>query len=451
MTRQGNRRMLAAIAGTCFVAAGLYLAFEDVARDPVPPADVIGMARWIAVHPADWLTASVLLDRSLDTSVPRRFELWRAAHTLATRLAPARSNAAAATVRSGLFHWYELEEPDRQRVLEAVVPLLRDPVTFDQLAGPLWTLTRDFALLRRANPGTPVTLGQLRDMAITNGLFDDYRALREEVRRARIAAFEAKAGPPDLYSLLPPPIRVADEPLLLRILAALRQRPLESFHNVEGLADYAIRHNLRPLDGTSPAIHSNVVPLPLRARLALALGITHAAKEIEAAHGMAGGREWTLYFLEAARAAARAGDAAGAQTYLTRAGLGTVDVEAPVLAAAAEIAPPDQATQSRKVLASRFGRAREWSGRCGTDICTAATAYVWGGGQTSIDVRAVQSDDVAPYVEVFVDDALVAEGAVADQKTFELPLSEGVLHTVEVRLANPLTRNRVQRRVAFSS
>lgn len=449
MTRAANRRLLIAIAATCIVAAALYVTFEDVARDPVPPDDVAGMARWIAVHPGDWLTASILVDRSLDTSLPRRFELWRAAHTLATHLAPARRNAAAAAVRSGLFHWYELEEPDRRRVLESAVPLLRDKATFRELAGPLWLLTRDLALLRRANPGTPEALGQLRELAIANGLFDDYRGLRDDVRRARLAALEADPDAPDLYALLPRPIQVADEPLVLRILAKLRQHPLESFGEAPAMIDYAIRHELRPLDGLRTAVHSNELAPALRARLALALGMTEAAKQLEAANAVNGSRDWVPYFLDAARASARAGDSAGAQAYLARTGAANSD--AAMLAAAAEIGPADQAARARSTLAASHGQPRDWTGTCGNDICSSASAYVWGGGKTSLAVHAVQSDEVAPYVEILVDDLLVAEGPVGDQRTFEVLLGDAKLHQVEVRLANPLTRNRVQRRVALSS
>lgn len=446
MTRRANRLLLAATAAFGFLGLAAYLAFEDVARDPVPPDDAPGLVRWLAVHPADWLAASALADRALDSSLERRIDIWRAAHTIASRLSPARPNAAAAFVRSGLFHWYELDEADRHRVLEAVKPLLRDEATFRQLAVPLWILTRDFALLRQSNPGTPEALGRLRELAITNGLFGDYRALREQIRRARFEAFAANPAVNDFYMLLPRPMEAADEPYLRRILAALHAHPVEPTPNVAPLIEYALRHRLQPLDGLAAAVHSDALAPPLRARLALALGNSEAAKEIELEHAVIAAPEWSQYFLDAARFAASGGDRATAHAYLSRAGSAMADAR--VFDAMADISGEER---YRNELASRFGRPHGWSGLCGTDVCTSASSWVRGGGQLRMTIAAVQSDEVAPYVEILVDDALAAEGPVAGAATFEVPLGEMKLHRIDVRIANPLTRNRVQRRVALSS
>jgi len=379
MTRRTHRILLTTILTASLVAIAFYAAFEDViVRDPVPPDDPGGMVRWLGAHPADWLTASVLTDRALDSSLPRRFEVWRAAHALATRLAPERPNGTAAFVRSGLFHWYELGDGDRRLVLDATPPLLRDDATFQQLAIPLWMLTRNFALLRRANPGTPVALGKLRDLAITNGLFDDYRAMREEVRAARLRRFEANPTTDDWWGLLPRPIEVADEPLIRRILVELRAHPIGSSPPAPFI-DYVLRHHLTPLEGLAPAVGFEDLPLPLRARLAHALGPDRTTAPAEEPH------------------------------------------------------------------------AEGWTGLCGTDICNAASIEINAGGRLPLELHNVQSDEVPPYAEILVDDALVAEGPVVEKATFDIPLGETGLHKVDVRIANPMTRNRIQRRVALSS
>ncbi|HEV3486116.1 MAG TPA: hypothetical protein VG106_11960, partial [Vicinamibacterales bacterium] len=67
----------------------------------------------------------------------------------------------------------------------------------------------------------------------------------------------------------------------------------------------------------------------------------------------------------------------------------------------------------------------------------------------AFDASVVQSDQTPPYLEFYVDDALVAEGAVADQRRFVLPAADGE-HRVEVRLVNSRMRNGTQRRVRLS-
>lgn len=388
MTRQTANRILAVIFGMSFVTLAAYLAFEDVARDPVIPSDVNGLARWIGAHPADWLAASALTDRALDSPLERRVDVWRRAHALASRLAPLQPNAGAAFVRSGLFHWYELEEADRRRVLDASKPLLRDPDTFRELATPLWLLTRDLAFLRGTNPGTVQALSQLRDLAITHGSFEDYRELREEVRRARFAEFGANPVVTSLYHQLPRPIDAADEPLIRRVLQSLKAKPLESLHDSAPLIEYVLDHRLTPVEGLAPAVHFADLRPELRARLARALGMEVTAREIEVRHGVLPAPE-----------------------------------------------PP----------------LGQWTGTCGTnEVCTSAFRSVRGGGTATIRIRNVQSDEVAPYVEIYLDDALRAEGAVRDDATFAIRLGDEGLHEIEVRLANPFTRNRIQRRVALS-
>jgi hypothetical protein len=70
------------------------------------------------------------------------------------------------------------------------------------------------------------------------------------------------------------------------------------------------------------------------------------------------------------------------------------------------------------------------------------------GESLRVTLTTEQSDETPPYVELYVDDALRAEGPVNDARAFTVPATRG-LHRVELRVANPQTRNGVQRRLAI--
>ena len=376
------------------VLAGLLVAFlasPGLARDPKRPAGVAGLARWIAAHPADWLAASAIADEALDSGLPRRFELWRAAYEHGSLLAPHRRNASAAFFRSGLMHWYELGPADRRLVLDHGAPLLRDPALFYALHRPLWQLTRDLGYLRRNAPRSESALAPLKDIAAANGLFDDYRQLREQIRQERLAAFQARrstAPMRELLALMPQRIETADEPLVRGLLEELDRRSFELREidgRIEPVAAYALAHGVQPLAGLKPLLdeHGRLSDRT-RARLARALGDPAEALRIEA-------------------------------------------------------------------LAGRVPEPKPgvWEGTCGRDeVCgTARTVH---DGPLRIRVSVVQSDQVPPYVEIYTDDALVAEGAVTDERVFDVNAPPG-RHRTEVRLANPRTKNLIQRRVRLSS
>jgi hypothetical protein len=384
------------------------------------PNDLGGLARHLAGHPTDAVAAANVTERALDAPVAQRLALWHAANDLARRLAPYRTYAQTAFARSGVFHWLELSDADRNDVLASIGPLLSDPSAFQELYKPVWELTGDLALLRRYAPHTENALSLLVTLAITNGRFDDYRALREEARAARDErlASERNAMPAaQLLQSLRPPFRTADEPAIVAALTELHRRPIdEDPHAAEALnalIDYAVAHKLEPLDGIEavtriPGSASDAQ----RARLALALDLPERAADIELATANDRAPEWRRYFVERAAFAERRGDPRGAAAYRTKA----------LVAAAGE---------------------GTWSGVCGgSDICTSAHTQL--DGPKSLAVEMVQSDEVPPYVELFVDDALVDEGPVAPRRTFTIRAG---VHRVELQLANPMTRNRIQRRV----
>jgi hypothetical protein len=426
MTRTMRQTMLASVAASSALLLLLFLANTDLTRDPVRPDDLDGLAAWLAHHPSDWLAASAITDHSLDSALPlqRRVALWRGSHILAVYLAPLRTNPTAGFVRAGLFHWYELGPADRQAVLETAAPLLRDPSIFSALHRPLWELTHDLRYLRRSAPQTIRALAMLRELAIAGGDFAEYRELRAAMRDRRMRDFQAKratASVAELIDILPRPITDSDEPLVHAILAEIDRRPFDvqtMGGRVEELALYAIRHDVKPLTALAPLVDRvGTLTNPTRARLAMALGDRDGAMRIELTTAMVSA-EWIPYLLDRAAFEERNGQPALAARYRLRA---TV-AEAPAM--------------------------NVWTDTCGSaELCSTASRIH--DGPLQFRASVAQSDAIPPYVEVYLDDVLVMEGEIRDEKTFAVDATPGP-HRTEVRLINRTMRNGTQRRVRLS-
>lgn len=427
MTRVVRRMLLMSAAASSALLLLLFLANLHLTRDPVRPDSLDGLTAWIAHHPADWLAASAITDRSLDSALPlqRRVALWRSSHILAVYLAPLRTNPTAGFVRAGLFHWYELGTADRKAVLEAAAPLLRDPAIFTALHRPLWELTRDLRYLRRSGPQTLNALSMLRELAIASGDFAEYRSLRAAMRDRRMADFQAKratATIAELIDILPRPITDSDEPLVRAILAEIDRRPFDVHTmggRVEELALYAIRHDVKPLTALAPFVdRAGSLTNPTRARLALALGDRDGAMRVELTTAMVNAAEWVPYLLERAAFEERNGQPALAARYRLRA---TV-ADGPA--------------------------ANAWTNTCGgAELCS--SVFRIHDGPLQFKASVAQSDEIPPYVEVYLDDVLVMEGEVRGEKTFAVDAAPGP-HQTEVRLVNRTVRNGTQRRVRLS-
>lgn len=432
MTRLMRQTLLTSIAAASALLLLLFLANRELTRDPVRPDDLGELAAWLSHHPADWLAASAITDRSLDSALPlgRRVALWRSSHMLAAHLAPLRTNPTAGFVRAGLFHWYELGAAERRAVLAAAAPLLRDPAIFAALHRPLWELTHDLGYLQRSAPPTINALSMLRELAVSSGNFDAYRNLRAAMREGRMNEFRAKRSTvtvAELMAILPQPITESDEPLVRAILEEIDRRPfdLQTFDlqnrggRVEELALYAIRHDVKPLTALAPLIeHVGKLTNPTRARLALALGDRNAAMRVELTTGMVNAAEWGPYLLERASFEEREGQPALAARYRLRA-----------------------------TVADRPA-VNVWTNVCGVaELCS--SVFRIHDGPLHFRASVVQSDQIAPYLEVYLDDKLVMEGEVRDGKTFAVDAAPGP-HRTEVRLVNRTMRNGAQRRVRLS-
>jgi hypothetical protein len=427
MTRAMRQTLLSSIAAASALLLLLFLANPDLTRDPLRPGDLGELATWLSRHPADWLAASAITDRSLDSALPlaRRVALWRSSHMLAAHLAPLRKNPTAGFVRAGLFHWYELGAAERRSILAAAAPLLRDPAIFAALHRPLWELTRDLGYLQRSAPPTINALWMLRELAVASGNFDAYRNLRTALRDGRMNEFRAKratATVAELIDILPQPITESDEPLVRAILEEIDRRPFDlqtMGGRVEELALYAIRHDVQPLKALGPLIdHVDKLTNPTRARLALALGDRNAAMRVELTTALVSAAEWVPYFLDRAAFEEKNGQPALAARYRLRA---TV-ADQPV--------------------------SNVWMNTCGAnELC--ATASRIHDGPLKFRASVSQSDEIPPYIEVYLDDVLVMEGEVREVKPIAVDAAPGP-HRTEVRLVNRTMRNGTQRRVRLS-
>ena len=427
MTRAVRQTLFISVAVSSALMLVLFRINVDLTHEPKESANFEELVTRLSHHPADWLAASAVTDRSLDSALPlpQRVALWRSSHALAAHLAPRFTNPTVGFVRAGLFHWYELGPTDRQAVLDAAAPLLRDPVVFTTLHRPLWELTRNLGYLRRSAPRSLNALWMLRDLAIASGNFAEYRQLRAELRDERMNEFrkkQATATVAELIDILPQTITDSDEPLVQAVLEEMDRRPFDlqaMGGRVEELALYAIRHDVKPLTALAPLVdRTGKLSNPTRARLALALGDRDAAMRVELTSSIANAPEWIPYHLERAAFEEKNGQPALAALYRTRATVAD--------------APAENA----------------WTNLCGVaELCNSVFRIHHGPLQFRLSIA--QSDEIPPYVEIYLDDVLVAEGEVRDGKTFSVDAAPGS-HRTEVRLVNRTTRNGIQRRVRLS-
>jgi hypothetical protein len=397
MSTRGGKLFLIGAAVTMLTAAAAFeLRPPEIGSPPLPGTPLALSAR-VAKHPADWEAATVLAEVALDARTENRLQLWHAAYDHAAALAPGLPGPPNSFARAAFFHWGELSPKDQQEALAAYAPLLKDPLTFARMAGPLFELTGDLSMLERAQPHTEYSVGVLLDLALPNGRFDDYRKLRGELQQLRIAYFNARvhvAAPGDLIAHFPDPPYFSDsEPLIAAVLAELHRRPLDEMPArpavIDGVVDYALRHGLEPLDGLEIVTRkTGAASDQTRIRLARKLGLVNLARQIE---------------------------------------VGANDPRRPQLAAS------------------------DWQGLCGNDICNRGWRTIEAGHAISLTIETAQTDDVSAYAEIYVDDDLRGEGEIGARRDFILPVGNPGTHRVEVVLANPRMRSGASRRLHVAS
>jgi len=391
-----ERLFLIIVAVVMVGAAATFRLAPPEIGETRPAGDPTVLAARVANHPSDWEAASALTEVALDARVNERVALWRAAYAHAARLAPERTDPPNAFARAAFFHWQELSDKDRRDALNAFAPLLRRPGTFGRMVRSIFELTGNLNLLRAFHPPTEEATRTLIALALPNGLFADYRALRAELAQQRLAAFSIRknsATPEELIAEFPPPPYRADsEPLIVALLQELHRRQVSDTTmnqtTVDGIVDYALRHDLAPLDGLEGIARSNSATSPdVRLRLAQKLGLVQLVRQLKA----------------------------------------TSDPRR---------VPPVETV---------------WQGLCGPDVCSRAWRMVDAQHGVGLDLVTVSSDNVPPYVEIYADDALRAEGEVAPTQQFVAPVGNAGAHRIEILLVNPVTRNSGARRVRIDS
>lgn len=463
MTRFGRRSLLVITAAISAGLLAFFLTHPEIARDPVSPKDLDALARWLAEHPADAIAASQISDLALDSNVERRRDLWRTSYAQASHLSPLRTNAAAGFVRAGLFHWYELDDVDRQRVLDVAAPLMKRPRFFERLYMPIWNLTRNFAYLRRVAPDTPNALSGLHLLAVSRGLFPEYRELRQTIKRRTLAEVESvrrtDAPPSEWLRYVPQTLDSGDVPLAKAILEELHRRPFapeQVDHRLDAIVTLALDHKFGPLQAVESLLDTRGSLRDVtRARTALALDNRALAKRVEITSEVPGSAEWLPYHLERALYEARHGDAAAAESQLREAELigRTPATAATKLEIARLLNDRTLLAAAQHELATFGSQPILWTTACAAgELCDFARTqrYVADPNATlSIPLTVAQGDEIPPYVEIYVNDVLVAEGEVRVARTFELKPGAGV-KTIDLRLVNRMTRNGIQRRVRLS-
>ena len=392
---RGARLFLIAITVTMAGAALLFFQWRPEIGSAPLPSDAPALASRVGRHPTDWEAATLLTEVSLDSPSDKRVLLWRAAYDHASRLAPSRPGPANSFARAAFFHWQELSPKERQDALNAYAPLLEDPFRFARMAQPLFELTGDLSMLERARPHSDYATGIVISLALSNGFFEDYRKLRVDLQRERLDDFAARAktsSPADLIIHFPdPPYRADSEPLIVALLDALHRRPLDEVPGkpaiIDAVVDYALRHNLEPLDGFELITHrQGAASDATRIRLARKLGENNVASQIE---------------------------------------LNADPRRVPVIES-------------------------EWQGLCDKEVCHYAWRNIDANHAVALNIETVETDNVPAYAEVYVDDVLRGEGEVGARRDFIVPVGNPGTHRIEVALANPTTRNGTFRRLRIS-
>lgn len=466
-----SQRVVTAVwtAGALFALALLAYAVASRTRAASQlPASRNQLAIELTRAPANWQLARDITARALDEGVTHRIALWRAAYRMLAARNPQWGPARVDFVKAGLFHWNELSAGDRRDILEAAGHLLADEDSFFSYYRPLWEVTRDMDFLRAHRPRSVRATRALLDIAARNGEFDDYRALRDELTNEHRFEFARRvAGRASAEQFLIEAVAIdkhaRNDAVLEMYLERLGEFPPNRLHVMPNAlaetVDYAIRHQL-PYEAFFSFVDDESLPLPLRARIALANGEKVRADRIEQTAGSTRTAEWTAYHVDRIYADLRDGRVEDAAARFGR--IAAQDQKhARVLAAreALERVSRDAAGLAavRSELSVLYDPStldpRRWSRLCGGALCTEASAFAWVSEAVDAPLRvaSTSADRVAPYLELYDNDRLVFEGALEPQQTIAVRLQTPGLHELRARLVNSRTRNLEPRSITILS
>jgi hypothetical protein len=394
--RKGSGLLISAAVALCAAAITFCIKPPEFAWTPVP-ADPKQLARRIAHHPDDWHASTALAEGALDMRAENRVAVWQAAYEHASLLAPERPEPGNAFAKAAFFHWAELSPKQQHDALTAFAPVMRNPDSFRRMAKPIYELMGELSYLEAVHPPTVNAVETLIWLALPNGFFADYRRLRGELQQRRLDDFNGyrqSVTPSELLARFPdPPYHSDSERLIVALLDELRRRPLRDDPHragaVDGIVGYALRHELGPLDGfevitRTPGSASSETQI----NLARKLGMATEARQLEMA-----------------------------------------------------------ANDPRRPPTATTTPPTEWQGLCETDVCNRAWRTIDAQHGVSLSIETVQTDSIPAYVEIYLDDALRAEGEVGARRDFVVPTGNSGPHQVEVVLVNPMSRNLFRRRV----
>lgn len=438
---------------------------------PEPPKALSGdrqsLARSLARSPSDRRVLSSIVDRGLDFDVPGRIALWHGAHQLLERVSPTWRPAQIPYIRAGFFHWTELSSEQKGEVLREAGVLLRDPVFFPKYYPIIWQVTGDLKFLEENRPDTTDAVRALATLAARHGRFSEYRELRGKIYSQQVRDFErlleTKASSEMLLeALCSVELREPSNPLIVRYLTELARNPARGERadpaRLSALFNYVAGTTLGPLQGLL-AIDAKRVDQAALARLANRTGDIAVIVQAEQASDSRK-KEWQDFFVERALRLVEEGDILGAYAQLGRV-VRKDTMTLPGLLARAKLARMEkdgpQIDFMEHEIRERFEGERvapeDWQGLCGSSICDAVAStmvYVTVAREMRVTARSPEAEGGVPYLEVYVDDALAAEGPIVRMDEFVLSISTSGIHRIEVRIVNPISSAGVRRKVEIS-
>lgn len=405
--------------------------------------------------PADRHLYRRISEIALDLPIERRLELWRASHRMTRHLAPAWPTIQSGFIRGGLLHWPELSPEDRQWVKSEAGRLIEEPEMFQAHWRAIWMATEDIDLFRAHAPKDAATGLVLVRLAMSRGEFDAYRDLREDLPERRERDLQNAASSEEVLRHL---VSLEQSATTRRLMEA-DLRYLEDARpygktvdetQLRRFVNYALDAGLQPLRGlTEIAFQEHLLDPPLRARLALALGALSLADRIERFGVASGATGWTRYRADRALFEARRENLLEAHAQLSRIRDEDRENVEVLVARLAVIRAEGKAAEIQsltRTLLDRYGPAslsRRWTQLCGRELCrgrTTATLFAPEPMTLEIPVRLVETDRVAPWIEIAGNGRVLAEGPVTGDRGFRAPIDEGGLIQLEIRLLNPTAR-----------
>ncbi len=186
------------VMALCALMTATAAIFVKPSAGPVPATfteridTAVAQLQRTPAKPDPYLTLSEL---ALDLRIEERGEVWTQSAETARHLAPILDATDLAIIRGGFVHWYELNEMQREIVLDSAGRLLADENHYRNLWRPVLEATRSPAFLAAHAPRDQTTMRQIETLAATWGDLVTHR------RMQRIAEESLRASLPSMDGL----------------------------------------------------------------------------------------------------------------------------------------------------------------------------------------------------------------------------------------------------------